>query len=71
MSGLGTLTWLQGLGLAGEAAGLVVLVRVLIKVGEMKNKVDTMWWWFLSHVGKLELRRDEEEARENAGRGGG
>jgi hypothetical protein len=65
---LGTLTWLQGVTLSGVAAALLLLVRVSIKVGKMTNQVETMWWWFLSHVGKLEVPRTEDDAREKADR---
>jgi hypothetical protein len=48
-----TLTWLQGVTLAGVAAALVQLIRISMNIGEMKKELDTLWWWWLTNVSNL------------------
>jgi len=50
----------------GLAGALILLIRISMHVGEIHFQVRTMWSWWIEHVGKLEVRRPEDERRELA-----
>ncbi len=55
-----TLRWFFGLILFGLGAGLVLLVRIALFVGDMRGKVTTLWddWLFYKRKFEEESGRD-------------